>query len=434
MGIYNAKKELYITKRNELLKNIKKYENIYSVGIDAEYIIGSGRELNLEKQDLVNYIIKKYINPFLKNNINVFMIFSGKQIKHYEDLKSYRINDKLKWQKNIFKSYQNQDNNIIKQTILNYIWTKVLDYFNTYPPSSNDPIYELYTAIFIYNEPEKILNKTNYVSYMKKLGNYVWKTSNSMYKLYDYFLVKRNDVNLDIIPRDIIWDLSYNHWVNNMTHKRLSYHINYVKKYLKKYIPIINSPYDGDDQLVTMVKLGIIDAIVSCDSDFFAFKSNIVILDICDKKNSIEFVKLNDMYKNFENNGYTYDMVQTSMIISSADYNPEFYKYKIPFNTSLKTCKKLNNDSYFEIFKYFCKKHKINYDYNTAKEISNAYTVSTKKTDIIESINVVINAITGYLDNYNKENSFHKIYVKLLLLLDIINTSNNEYIKQIKIN
>jgi len=434
MGIYNAKKELYITKRNELLKNIKKYENIYSVGIDAEYIIGSGREFNLEKQDLVNYIIKKYINPFLKNNINVFMIFSGKQIKYYEDLKSYRVNDKLKWQKNIFKAYQNQNNDIIKKNILNYIWTKVSDYINAYPPSCNNPIYDLYTAIFIYNEPEKILNKTNYISYMRKLGNYIWKTSDSMYKLYDYFLIEKNDINLDIIPRDVLWELSYNHWINNMTSKRLSDHIDYVKKYLKNYIPIINSPYDGDDQLVTMVNLGIINAIVSCDSDFFAFKSNIVILDVCDKTNSIEFVKLDDMYKNFENNGYTYDMVRTAMIISSADYNPEFYKYKIPFNISLKTCKKLNNNSYFEIFKYFCKKYKISYDHNVAKEISNAYTVSTKKSDIIDSVNVVINAITDYVGNYNEDNFFHKIYVKLLLLLDIINTSNNEYIKKIKIN
>lgn len=434
MGIYNAKKELYITKRNELLKNIKKYENIYSVGIDAEYIIGSGREFNLENQDLVNYIIKKYINPFLKNNINVFMIFSGKQIKYYEDLKSYRINDKLKWQKNIFKAYQNQNNDIIKKNILNYIWTKVSDYINTYPPSCNNPIYDLYTSIFIYNKPEKILNKTNYISYMRKLGNYIWKTSDSMYKLYNYFLIEKNDINLDIIPRDILWELSYNHWINNMTSKRLSNHIDYVKKYLKNYVPIINSPYDGDDQLVTMVNLGIINAIVSGDSDFFAFKSNIVILDVCDKTNSIEFVKLNDMYKNFEKNGYTYDMVKTAMIISSADYNPEFYKYKIPFNISLKTCKKLNNDSYFEIFKYFCKKYKISYDYNIAKEISKAYTVSTKKSDIIDSVNVVVNAITDYVGNYNEKNFFHKIYVKLLLLLDIINTSNNEYIKQIKIN
>ena len=437
MGIYNAKKDFYETMKSISIKDLLQKEGVFSIGVDAEYAIGSGRDLCLEGNDLTNYIMEKYARPYLNNNINVFMVFSGKKIKYQKDVNTSRINDKLKWRKSVFKSYTNQDHSKVHEDILNYIWKKVSDYFSDFPPSVDHLLYNLYVATFVSGNPGSIMNKFNYTYYMTEIGKYVWKKSEPIYKLYEKFLINKQDVTLNDIPRSILWELSYNHWQGKMAQKRLVEHIDYIKSFLKKHVPVIESPYDGDDQLAMMVETGIINAIVSGDSDFFAFNSNIVIIDIQENTNFVEIVKLNDMYQNFESKGYTYDMVRTAMIISTADYNPEFYKYRIPFSTALKTCRTSSGyeRSYFDVFEYFCKKYNVNYDKDIAEEISRAYTLSTRQDDIIDSIHVVIEAVVAYTFNTdvftNPDMIFYIYLIKILLLYVITNTSNMSCIRQL---
>ena len=437
MGIYSARKYFYETKKTLSLKTLRREEGIFSIGVDAEYAIGSGRDLHLEGEELTKHVMKKYVTPYLKNGINVFMVFGGKQIKYQKDVKTSRINDKLKWRKSVFKSYTNQEHSKVKEDILNFIWEKVSDYFNTFPPNVNHPLYNLYIATFVYCNPSSIMNRSNYKYYMTEVGKYVWKSSDPIYALYENFIVNKQDVTLGDIPRTVLWELSYKHWQGKMAQKRLVDHIEYVKAYLKNHVPVVKSTYDGDDQLAMMVELGIINAIVSGDSDFFAFNSNMVIVGIDKTMSCIEAVKLSDMYSNFENKGYTYNMVRTAMIVSTADYNPEFYKFRIPFRTSLKECKTAfgYERSYFDVFKYFCQKHNILYDKDIAEEISRAYTLSSRTVDIIDSIQVIIDAIIEYtcvIDaNDNVETRLYMYFIKVLLLSVITNTSNLSCVKNL---
>ena len=102
MGIYSGRKDIYMVKKKHFLKFLQKNEGVFSVGIDAEHAIGTGRDRKLSGNNLVKYVKENYIYPYLRNNIGVFVVFSGKQIKYKEDVIGRRANDKLKWKKNAY--------------------------------------------------------------------------------------------------------------------------------------------------------------------------------------------------------------------------------------------------------------------------------------------------------------------------------------------
>lgn len=437
MGIYKASKTFNKLKASYNLKTFSKSENVTSVGIDAEYAIGSGRDLHLSDIDLKNYIINKFIDPFIKNGIYVYMVFGNDT--NCRDINTNRHNDILKWKKSVLKAYTNQRNLKINKDILRFLWNEIIEYFKLHPPNKTNFLYNVYLLLSssnvnnntIYN----IINNSKYKKYIDYIPDYVWKKSDILYLLYEKIIINKNTISINDIPRNIFWKLAYYHWENNMKQKRLIKHIQYIKQNIKNYVPIVISPYDGDDQLSTMVEAGIIQAIVSGDSDFFAFNSNIVITNMY--KNHIEAIKLSDIYHYLQENGYSYNVIRTAMIISSADYNYDLYKYKIPFNTSLTICKKLykQGKSYFDIFEYFCNKYNIIYNENIAKEISKAYTLSITKKDIVDSISAVINSITSYLtiksNIKNKQSIYYMYFIKILLLSVITNTSNLLLLKDI---
>jgi len=441
MGIYSGQ-ELYVTKNELRLSTFRDKEGVFSIGFDAEHIIGTGIEKKLSGNDLVNYVKDKY-DPFLKNGYCVFMVFSGKPIKYREDVICRRPNDKLKWQKSVLKSYSNQDKELIKKDVYEFIWNKTVSFFNKFPPSPNKSVlFKLYQCIFVKNKPELILNKENYVYFMKKIGYYVWSQDDDMLELFEKFFVQKEEVIFQNLHISLIWELSYNHWCNKMGQKRLIEHISYVKKSLNGIVPIVESTYDGDDQLVMMIKLGIIHAIFSGDSDFLAFNSNIVIVGINEEEDSVQFIKLSEMYYHFEKKGYSRTMVRNAMLISTADYNPEFYKFRIPFRDSLKACKTIegNTRDYYTLFKYFCNKYNIIYNKNKADEISHAYTLSTCNDDVFDSINIVLKSLVNYTfqnntqPNYTSSNVKTRLYlyfIKILLLYYIQNNNKNLKTKEI---
>jgi len=430
MGIYSARKDLYETKRELHLSKFRKREGVISIGIDGEQVTGMGRDLHLEGDDLVHYVRSTAIDPYLRHGINVFMVFGGKPIKSKNDIKEHRINDKLKWQKSVFKSYTNQDYSKVKEDILNFVWNKVICYFQEHPPPECHPLHELYMATFVKQQPGLVMNSENYEYYMREVGRYVWSTNDQILKLFDKFIVFKQNVTLDDLPRDILWELSFNHWNGKMAQKRLVEHVSYVKSQLKPIVPIVDATYDGDDQLAMMVELGIIHAVVSGDSDFFAFNSNIVIVDIDPLRDIVSYVNLTDMYDNFEEKGFSEDMVRNAMIMSTADYNPEFYKYRIPFRESLKACTTIKGKkrSYHEMFEYFCNKYNKFYDRKIADEISHAYSISTGYDDVADAINVVVNSVVDYIyyseTTHNLETTLYLYVIKILLLSAITNNNN----------
>lgn len=442
MGIYNGRKYIYVAKKKNFIKSLRNKEDVFSVGIDAEHAIGTGHDKKLSDDDLVKYIKDNYINPYLRNGISVFMVFSGKQIKYQNEILNRRTNDKLKWKKSVLKSYSNQDHESLQNDVLEFIWKKLVDFFKKFPPQNDKLLCDLYWSIFVEGKPDLIMNSENYVDCMRKIGKYVWDNSDPIFKLFEKIIVQRETVTLNDIPYNIVWDLSYNHWCGNMSQKRLVEHIKYVKDQLKGIVPIVDSTYDGDDQLVIMVKLGIIHAIVSGDSDFFAFNSNIVIVDINPNKNLVEYIKLSDMYALFEKKGYNRTMVRNAMLISTADYNPVLYKYRISFGNSLKACVKRNGNKrgYYELFEYFCTKHKISYNEKKAKEVSHAYTSSTHPEDIVDAINVVVKSLMNYIyRNEILEIKSNSSYVSAQLYLYFIKIllsfiKNNKILNVKKIN
>jgi hypothetical protein len=102
------------------------------------------------------------------------------------------------------------------------------------------------------------------------------------------------------------------------------------------------------------------------------------------------------------------------MIISSADYNYYMYDNYIPFKTSLEISKNFQGN-YYKTFKYFCQLYKKTYDKKIANDISHAFMITDKKTDILDAVKSVVTSL------YNNENPH--LYVVNILLSKL--TDNN---------
>jgi hypothetical protein len=397
--------------------------NVRAVAVDAEYVIGKLLDLKTSPENLNRYIKDMYIDVFINNNVSVYFVFGGKPVKQIEKIKKNRINDILKLKKNVFKSHINQKIKKIQDEFLYYLWNIVELYFDKNPLEKDDNFFNVYNSIFIEKKPSKFLNNTTYSCYMKKIGTYVWNKNEILFKLFEKFIVNLETVTYDTIdslPHSILWNIAYKHWNGKMGIKRLEPYIQNVKKYLKNIVPIIESTYDGDDQLVMMAELGIVNGIISGDSDFFAYNTNIVILDINTVKETINYVKKSDLSNNFKINGYTENMIKNAMIISSADYNYYLCKKKIPFNIALKETTDSNGNirDYYELFYYFCKKENLEYNYEIAEEISKAYTFSTNEDDIKDSLVVIVNSINKFISSCQHKKYFNLIEILLLFIIN----------------
>ena len=326
------------------------------------------------------------------------------------------MNEYLKLKKNVLKAWINQDSNKIKEDIIKFIWKDVTDCFKNDPPDKEHSLYNLFL------NPINILNKNNYKNYMIQVGKYVWNNTDPIYLLFKIFYVeKKKDIIIkDIIrniPFNLLLDIACDHWDNNMSERRLEKYIPVLKKYLAKFVPIPDSTYDGDDQLGTMASITSVDAIVSGDSDMFAYNPKIVIVDIGEDKKSAHYIKISTIYKQLKFKGYTESIIDTAIKISSADYNYYLYDNYIQFKTALKISKKFNGD-YHQTFNYFCKKYGKVYDKKIANEIYHAYRVSICEESIKDSIKSVYNSLVYYI-NQNDNNVNIKYYhdlIKILLL------------------
>jgi hypothetical protein len=435
MGVFRFQSEINNVVTITSIKKLSE-QGVRAVAVDAEYIIGKLLDNKKSPENLNIDIKNMYIDIFINNNINVYFVFSGKPVKQLEIINKSRINDILKLKKNVFKAHLNQKFKKIQEEFLEFLWDIVENYFNNNPLSNDDPFYNVYNEIFIEKKPSNILNKDTYSYYMTKLGNYVWEKNDILFKLFEKFIINLEPITYDIIdslPYSILWKIAYKHWNGKMSQKRLETHIYNVKQYLQNIVPVVESTYDSDDQLVTMVELGIVDAIVSGDSDFFAYNTNIVIVDIDKIKEKVTYVKISDLNNNFKLNGYTKNMIKNAMIISSADYNYYLCKKKIPFNIALEATIDNNGNirNYYELFYYFCKKENLKYNYEIAEEISKAYNFSTLEDDIKDSLHVIIKSISKFI-SFEKTKKFNHIYFNLIEILLFIINNNIFNIKIIK--
>jgi hypothetical protein len=193
-----------------------------------------------------------------------------------------------------------------------------------------------------------------------------------------------------------------------------------------------------------MVELSIVDGIVSGDSDFFAYRTNMVIVDIDIFNKTITYVKISDLYNNFKLNGYIENMIKNEMIISSADYNYYLCKKKIPFNVALAATIDNNGNvrNYYELFYYFCKKENLIYNNEIAEKISKSYNVSTNEDDIKDSLLVIVNSINKFISCCENTKYFNHIYFNLIEILLLFIINNNilnikiikEYVNTLKNN
>lgn len=445
MGVFRFQSEtnkVVTTKPVKILPSL----GVRSVAVDAEYVIGKLLDLDKSPEKLNQNIKAMYIDIFINNNVSVYFVFGGKPVKQLERIKKNRINDILKLKKNVFKAHINQKIKNIQDEFLAYLWDMVELYFYNNPLEKDDPFYIVYNTIFVEKNPSNILNKKTYSYYMTKLGGYVWDKNDILFKLFEKFIVNLEPVTHDIInslPYSILWKIAYKHWNGKMARKRLETHIYNVKQYLQTIVPIVESTYDGDDQLVMMVELGIVDGIVSGDSDFFAYRTNMVIVDIDNFNETVTYVKISDLYNNFKLNGYTEDMIKNAMIISSADYNYYLCKKKIPFNVALEASIDNNGNvrNYYKLFYYFCQKENLIYNNEIAEEISKAYNVSTNEDDIKDSLYAIVNSIHKFISCKNTK-YFNHIYFNLIEILLLFIINNNilnikiikEYVNTLKNN
>ena len=383
MGIYKGQHYFYKSLIKSSITDFIKKERVVNVGIDIEHLIGEGRDLNYSDIELKEYILE-YIKPLKDNGLNLFFVFGGKPSNDILTQNVY-TNEYLKLKKNILKAFINQKVEIIiciiKQKLLNEVM--------------------LYVDI-----TESIFDSLN-VETIENIGNYVSnKTNNPIFTLYNDIFIK-NELHLNNIPFDNLWELANEHWGTNMSKKRLEYYIDYIKENITD-VTIIESIYDGDDQLIMMIELGIIDAIISKDSDMFAYNSKIIIINLYE--DIVSYIKINNMYDFFKKEGYSKKVVKTAMIISSADYNYYMYDNYISFHKSLEISKKYKGN-YDKTFEYFCNKNNKKYNVHIANEISHSFTTNFD--------NYIFNTLYSIKKSLYQDNCYIKLFN--ILLSSIIN-------------
>ena len=382
MGIYKGQQYFYKSLIKLSLNDFIKKEKVLNIGIDIEHLIGEARDMNYSDIEVKEYILD-YIKPLKDNGLHLFFVYGSKLSNDILTKKVY-TNDYLKLKKNILKAFINQKAEfticIIKKKLLNEVM--------------------LYVDI-----TESIFDNLN-VETIENIGNYVSnKSKNPIMTLYNDIFIK-NELRLNI-PFDILWELANEHWITAMSKKRLEYYIDYIKEHITD-VTIIESIYDGDDQLIMMIELGIIDAIISKDSDMFAYNSKIIIVNLYE--DIVSYVKINNMYDIFKKEGYSKKVVKTAMVISSADYNYYMYDNYISLHKSLEISKRYKGN-YDKTFEYFCNKYNKKYDVDIANEISYSFTI---KYD-----NYILNTLVYIQKSLYQDSCYIKLFN--ILLSNIIN-------------
>lgn len=378
MGIYGMKSEL---------KNISKFlkisdfaQKVKTVIVDIEALIGKANDIGLKKEGMIKYIFNNYINPLEKHKIKVIITFGNtKQVDISKN------NNYLKLTKTIIKGFRNQSREIQVIFIKSFLKKKIISDFKKNPNFTNEINFQ-----FIFkNELENVTRK-NFPE-LEKIIRKIWNNEKIIRFIKNSFFGNEK-LNFDSIPFPILDQIAQLHWKTTQNKKKLDDHIEYMKNYLKanNILFVLTKYYDADDQINTMMKLKIGDAVLSFDTDFFAYEtSNIIINEIKDDK--IFFIKISDFNEYFEEKGITKEMLKYAMILSSSDYNYYFYHLMINFRNSLEISKKfmkrtnLKKD-FYNFFKFVCKLYKKVYYHYIAHEIKYSFSINFGNDDLVSII------------------------------------------------
>lgn len=386
MGIYGMKSKLKDISKSLKISDFA--QKVKTVIVDIEALIGKANDMKLKREGMIEYIFNNYINPLEKHKIKVIITFGNtKQVDISKN------NNYLKLTKTIIKGFRNQSREIQVIFIKLFLKKKIISYFKENPNFTNEINFELISKNDFRNVTEKDFLE------LKEIIKKIWNEKIIGFIENSFF--GNEKLNFDLIPFPMLDQIAQLHWKTSQNKKKLDDHIKYVKDYLKanNILFVLTKYYDADDQINTMMKLKIGDAVLSFDTDFFAYEtSNIIINEIKDDK--IFFTKISDFNEYFEGKGITKKMLKYAMILSSSDYNYYFYHLMINFENSLEICKKFmkktnSKKNFYGFFKFVCKLYKKVYYHYIAHEIKHSFSINFGNDDLVNIIenfkNILIN-------------------------------------------
>lgn len=364
MGIYNLPllpKTICSPGKNE----------IGNVALDGENMVGIclnslNGKLNYEEE--CRFITKEIYScyKYLRDKgVKCFLVFRGEEKKHTK-------REKLKQKQGILKAFTNISKPKITKKIQRYIWKKLTDFIRNNRVPKYHELYGFYEILYSNKEKKekskeiyKYLKNNNRKLLLQKLSTYVWNKPNEYKEMFEKFIINQEIISskefIETSSEEFLTEIS--NWnYENMSEKKLDKYLEYVKNNITKYskcLNIIYTPYDPDDFIITMKREGLINTVVSQDSDFIASGLN-MITDIDFKNNFISFLKKDNFYDDMKKKGYSKKSVDIALAISSADYNYKFYMHKIKFKSSLNYAKyyKSFDILYYEYCKYYNKIYK----------------------------------------------------------------------------
>jgi hypothetical protein len=297
-------------------------------------------------------LIQKYVEPFLKNNITVFAVLS----ETVNEQNTSKLNSKEfnKLWKNIRKSYHNQE------------------------------------------DKKKIEEKEEY---FKKISD--------MFEIHD---------DWSKTSREIMDNIALYHWLNHNPHKRISNKIKLIfkRELEKKGIATIYEKVDADNFCSCMYHSGVVQAVVSNDTDMFAMDC-FVICDVSETHfeywdKHIFYDQLNECYGN---KNQLFDIATKAMEIASADYNPTLYDCKISFKEAFETLLE-NKGDYKKAFLQLCEKYDKDFEETFFNNLRGCYEHEISCFYFLETLLKCLKKVipSNITEIYNNKQTNNKLYIE----------------------
>ena len=300
---------------------------IMAVAIDMESLVGKYYKFHTTadtKQPLfikriLEIIIGKYLQPLIQNNIYFISLIGSNDTDDLTGVSGDQ--DTFKLFKNILKAYYNQSAKMKLKQLMEYC-----DFFTDYH------------------------RKSEYVKYTDEQINMEISRKMEISKKIKLNLV--SDITELNLTFDDIKDTAIYHWEHRDTFKKDMYRkiINYIGDYIRYLgFPVIKKNGDVDKWCALLYHSGIVDFVISRDSDMLAMKTNIITdINVCNDTFSIKYIQYSDFRNKYID--YTDDEIHDGLALSSADYNFLLFNQKIPFYDAVEKIKSVGYDAAFDYY------------------------------------------------------------------------------------